>query len=131
MLFRSNDPREYVYSLPQLINSETHDEIWNAAQTQLREEGIIHNYLRMLWGKKILEWSPSPQLALSYMIDLNDRFALDGRDPNSYSGVFWTLGRYDRAWGPERKIYGKIRYMTSENTAKKFKLGKYLEKYNS
>jgi deoxyribodipyrimidine photo-lyase len=73
------------------VNSETHDEIWNAAQTQLREEGIIHNYLRMLWAKKILEWVPNPQLALSYMIDLNDRFALDGRDPNSYSGVFWTL----------------------------------------
>jgi len=127
----AKDPREYVYSLPQLVNSETHDEIWNAAQTQLREEGIIHNYLRMLWAKKILEWAPSPQIALSYMIDLNDRFALDGRDPNSYSGVFWTLGRYDRAWGPERKIYGKIRYMTSENTAKKFKLEKYLEKYSS
>ena len=113
------------------MNSETHDEIWNAAQTQLREEGIIQNYLRMLWAKKILEWVPNPQLALSYMIDLNDRFALDGRDPNSYSGVFWTLGRYDRAWGPERKIYGKIRYMTSENTAKKFKLDSYLEKYGS
>ena len=127
----SDDPREHVYSLQQLVNSETHDEIWNAAQTQLREEGIIHNYLRMLWAKKILEWAPNPQLALSYMIDLNDRFALDGRDPNSYSGVFWSLGRYDRAWGPERKIYGKIRYMTSENTAKKFKLGGYLEKYGS
>ena len=127
----TNDPREYVYSLPELLNSETHDEIWNAAQNQLREEGIIHNYLRMLWGKKILEWSPTPQIALSYLIDLNDRFALDGRDPNSYSGVFWTLGRYDRAWGPERKIYGKIRYMTSENTAKKFKLGGYLEKYGT
>lgn len=127
----TNDPREYVYSLPELLNSETHDEIWNAAQNQLREEGIIHNYLRMLWAKKILEWSPTPQIALSYLIDLNDRFALDGRDPNSYSGVFWTLGRYDRAWGPERKIYGKIRYMTSENTAKKFKLGGYLEKYGT
>jgi deoxyribodipyrimidine photo-lyase len=127
----ANDPREHTYTLSQLVNSETHDEIWNAAQTQLREEGIIHNYLRMLWAKKILEWVPNPQLALSYMIDLNDRFALDGRDPNSYSGVFWTLGRYDRAWGPERKIYGKIRYMTSENTAKKFKLDSYLEKYGS
>src|SRR5210317_774013 len=127
----ANDPREHIYTLSQLVNSETHDEIWNAAQTQLREEGIIHNYLRMLWAKKILELVPNPQLALSYMIDLNDRFARDGRDPNSYSGVFWTLGRYDRAWGPERKIYGKIRYMTSENTAKKFKLEKYLEKYSS
>ena len=74
-------------------NANTHDEIWNAAQNQLREEGVIQNYLRMIWGKKILEWSPNPQVALSYMITLNDRYSLDGRDPNSYSGVFWVLGR--------------------------------------
>ena len=117
----SSDEREHIYSLDELTFSLTHDEIWNAAQNQLRTQGIIQNYLRMLWGKKILEWTPNPQIALSYMITLNDRFALDGRDPNSYSGVFWILGRYDRAWGPERSIYGKIRYMTSEKTKKKFK----------
>jgi len=127
----ATDEREHVYSLDQLTYSETHDEIWNAAQNQLREQGIIQNYLRMLWGKKILEWSPNPQIALSYMITLNDRYALDGRDPNSYSGVFWVLGRYDRAWGPERDIYGKIRYMTSDSAARKFNLKPYLEKWGN
>ena len=127
----ATDEREYVYSLDQLTYSETHDEIWNAAQNQLREQGIIQNYLRMLWGKKILEWSPNPQIALSYMITLNDRYALDGRDPNSYSGVFWVLGRYDRAWGPEREIYGKIRYMTSDSAARKFNLKPYLEEWGN
>ena len=127
----ATDEREHIYSLDQLTYSETHDEIWNAAQNQLREQGIIQNYLRMLWGKKILEWSPNPQIALSYMITLNDRYALDGRDPNSYSGVFWVLGRYDRAWGPERDIYGKIRYMTSDSAARKFDLKPYLEKWGN
>jgi deoxyribodipyrimidine photo-lyase len=127
----ANDAREHVYSLDQLTYSKTHDEIWNAAQNQLRQQGIIQNYLRMLWGKKILEWSPNPQIALSYMITLNDRYALDGRDPNSYSGVFWVLGRYDRAWGPERDIYGKIRYMTSDSAARKFNLKPYLEEWGN
>ena len=126
----ANDEREYIYDLSEFTNANTHDEIWNAAQNQLKTEGRIHNYLRMLWGKKILEWTPNPQIALSYLIDLNDRFALDGRDPNSYSGVFWILGRYDRAWGPERPIYGKIRYMTSKSTATKFNLKPYLEKWS-
>ena len=127
----ANDEREYIYDLSEFTNANTHDEIWNAAQNQLKTEGRIHNYLRMLWGKKILEWTPNPQIALSYLIDLNDRFALDGRDPNSYSGVFWILGRYDRAWGPERPIYGKIRYMTSKSTATKFNLKPYLEKWST
>jgi deoxyribodipyrimidine photo-lyase len=127
----SSDKREYLYNLDELTYSQTHDKIWNAAQNQLRVEGSIQNYLRMLWGKKILEWTPNPQLALSYMINLNDRFSLDGRDPNSYSGVFWILGRYDRAWGPERDIYGKIRYMTSDSTARKFKLDSYMQKWGN
>ena len=127
----SSDEREHIYTLDELTYSQTHDEIWNAAQNQLRTQGIIQNYLRMLWGKKILEWTPNPQLALSYMITLNDRYSLDGRDPNSYSGVFWILGRYDRAWGPERNIYGKIRYMTSDSTARKFNLKPYLEKWGN
>ena len=84
----------------------------------------------MLWGKKILEWTEHPKTALNYMIQLNNKYALDGRDPNSYSGIFWTLGRYDRAWGPERPIFGKIRYMTSESTAKKFNLSEYLDKWS-
>ena len=89
----------------------------------------MHNYLRMLWGKKILEWSATPREALATMIELNNRFALDGRDPNSYSGIFWVLGRYDRAWGPERPIFGTIRYMTSGNTARKVRVKQYLLRY--
>ncbi len=125
----SNDPRPQLYSLEEFESAETHDPLWNAAQTQLAREGGIHNYLRMLWGKKILHWSASPQEALAIMIQLNDKYALDGRDPNSYSGIFWVLGRFDRAWGPERKIFGKIRYMTSGNTAKKYRVEEYLERY--
>jgi deoxyribodipyrimidine photo-lyase len=83
----------------------------------------------MLWGKKILEWSPTPQDALSTMIELNNKYAVDGRNPNSYSGIFWVLGRYDRPWGPVRPIFGKIRYMSSENTARKVKVNEYIEKY--
>ncbi|MEM8734366.1 MAG: deoxyribodipyrimidine photolyase, partial [Planctomycetota bacterium] len=127
----ADDPREYVYTLEQFENAETHDPIWNAAQRQLVREGRIHNYMRMLWGKKILHWTEHPREALKIMVELNNKYALDGRDPNSYSGIFWVLGRYDRAWGPERPIFGKIRYMTSENTAKKHKLGKYLQRYAS
>ena len=127
----ADDPRPYVYSYEQLRDARTHDDIWNAAQTQLVTEGRMHNYLRMLWGKKILEWSETPQDALKVMIDLNNRFALDGRNPNSYSGIFWVLGRYDRAWGPERPIFGKIRFMSSDSTRKKLKLKGYLDKYGT
>ena len=83
----------------------------------------------MVWGKKILEWTEGPGQALRIMIELNNRHALDGRDPNSYSGIFWVLGRFDRAWGPERPIYGKVRYMSSENTLRKLRLGDYLDRY--
>lgn len=123
------DPREYVYTLAQFEQSLTHDELWNAAQRQLVRDGRIHNYLRMLWGKKILEWSPTPRAALDTMIELNNKYALDGRDPNSYSGIFWVLGRYDRAWGPQRPIFGTVRYMSSENTARKVSVKKYLQRY--
>jgi deoxyribodipyrimidine photo-lyase len=125
----TNDPRPYVYTLEELQAGATHDRIWNAAQTELVHEGRLHNYMRMLWGKKILEWSPAPQDALQVMIELNNKYALDGRDPNSYSGIFWCLGRYDRPWGPERPIFGKVRYMSSENTARKLRLSAYLERY--
>jgi deoxyribodipyrimidine photo-lyase len=84
----------------------------------------------MLWGKKILEWAPSAREALEIMVDLNDRFATDGRDPNSYSGIFWCLGRYDRGW-PERPVFGKVRSMSSESTRRKIKLKKYLETFSS
>ena len=92
-------------------------------------DGRIHNYLRMLWGKKILEWTASPEDALAVMIELNNKYALDGRDPNSYSGIFWTLGRYDRPWGPERPVFGTVRYMSSANTARKMRVKGYIERY--
>lgn len=125
----ARDPREQVYSLAQFEAAQTHDPLWNAAQRQLLREGRIHNYLRMLWGKKIVEWTPSPQAALDILIELNNKYALDGRNPNSYSGIFWILGRYDRPWAPERPIFGTVRWMSSENTARKLKLKKYLAKY--
>jgi deoxyribodipyrimidine photo-lyase len=124
------DPREYIYSLQELETAATHDPLWNAAQTQLAREGRMHNYMRMLWGKKILQWSPSPHEALDIMIELNNKYALDGQDPNSYSGIFWVLGRYDRAWGPERPIFGKIRYMSSASAKRKLRLGSYVEDYS-
>lgn len=125
----AGDRREFVYMLDEFARAETHDPLWNAAQRQLVREGIIHNYLRMLWGKKILEWTASPREALDVMLELNNRYALDGRDPNSYSGIFWVLGRYDRPWAPERPVFGTIRYMSSTNTAKKTQVKRYLQKY--
>ncbi|MFH2005338.1 MAG: deoxyribodipyrimidine photolyase [bacterium] len=123
------DPRPHGYGREQLEAAQTHDPLWNAAQRQLLRDGTIHGYLRMLWGKKILEWSPDPRTALAVMLELNDRYALDGRDPNSLSGIFWVLGRYDRAWGPERPIFGKVRYMSSANTARKVRVQDYLRRY--
>jgi deoxyribodipyrimidine photo-lyase len=131
LLQHGRDPRPHTYSMVEFKDARTHDPLWNAAQRQLLREGRIQNYLRMVWGKKILEWSPSPREALSTMIELNDKYALDGRDPNSYSGIFWTLGRYDRPWAPERPIFGKVRYMSSRNTERKLRLRNYLERYGS
>jgi len=127
----ADDPRPHQYSQDQFARAATHDPLWNAAQRQLIREGRMHNYLRMLWGKKIVEWSPDARTALATMIELNNRFALDGRNPNSYSGILWCLGRYDRAWGPERPIMGTLRYMTSDSTMKKLRLKKYLVKYGA
>lgn len=124
------DPRQFVYSLEEFATAATHDPLWNAAQTQLVREGRIQNYLRMLWGKKILEWTATPHDALRVLIELNNKYALDGRNPNSYSGIFWVLGRYDRPWGPERPIFGSIRYMSSESTRKKVGVREYLNTYS-
>lgn len=125
----AKDKREHVYSLAEFEKAQTYDELWNAAQRQLVQTGTIHNYLRMLWGKKILHWSASPRAALDIMLELNNKYALDGRDPNSYSGIFWCLGRYDRPWGPERPIFGTIRYMTSDSTRRKMKVDAYLKEF--
>jgi deoxyribodipyrimidine photo-lyase len=125
----AKDPRPHLYSFEQLERAETHDELWNAVQRQMVRDGWFHNYLRMLWGKKILEWSPSADEALSRMERLMNKYSLDGRDPCSYSGYLWVLGRYDRAWGPERPIFGSVRYMSSDNTAKKISVKQYLKTY--
>lgn len=125
----AQDPREHVYSLAELEAARTFDPLWNAAQTQLVREGYIHNYLRMLWGKKVLEWSASPRAALESLIELNNKYALDGRNPNSYSGISWCFGRFDRPW-PERKIFGSVRYMSSDNTARKDDVDEYVERYS-
>jgi deoxyribodipyrimidine photo-lyase len=125
-----SDPRPHMYGLDQFESADTHDPLWNAAQRQLKREGRLQNYLRMLWGKKILEWTQSPEEALDIMIHLNNKYALDGRNPNSYTGIFWILGRYDRPWAPERPVLGRIRYMSSQNTARKLRLKQYLRKYS-
>lgn len=126
----AGDRRSELYDLEELAAARTADPIWNAAQRQLLEEGVVHNYLRMLWGKKILEWSPGPRVAFERMVALNDRYALDGRDPGSASGILWTLGLFDRPWGPERPIFGKVRYMTSASARRKLELEDYLSRYS-
>lgn len=118
-------------SLAELERAASDDELWNAAQTELLRTGRMHNYLRMLWGKKVLEWSPSPREALARLIHLNNKYALDGRDPNSYSGIFWCLGRFDRPWGPKRPAFGTVRYMSSASTRRKLELDDYLERFGS
>lgn len=124
----AGDERPHLYTFDELESASTHDELWNAAQRQLVHDGTIHNYLRMLWGKKILAWTAHPRDALDVMIELNNRYALDGRDPNSYSGITWVMGRFDRGW-PEREIYGKVRTMTSESTRRKVDVQRYLERW--
>jgi len=125
------DPRPSRYTLAEFSGARTHDDVWNAAQRQLVGDGWMHNYLRMLWGKKILEWSETPEAAFETMVEVMNRYALDGRDPNSYSGYAWTLGRYDRPWGPERPIFGTVRYMSSENTVRKLRIKEYLKRYGA
>ena len=96
---------------------------------QLRQEGRIDGYLRMLWGKRVLAWTPHPREAWRILFALNDRWALDGRDPNSVSGIAWCFGRYDRPWAPRRPIYGAVRFMSSTNTRRKLRLGGYLARF--
>ena len=129
MAEHADDERPHLYSLEEFERGETHDEVWNAAQNELTRTGRMHNYLRMLWGKKVLEWTESPEEAAEVLIELNNKYALDGRDANSYSGIFWVLGRYDRAWGPERPVFGKVRYMSSDSTRKKLRLQGYLDRF--
>lgn len=116
----AKDERPHLYSLAQLEAAETHDDMWNAAQRQMLDFGWMHNVMRMYWAKKILEWSPSVKVAVKRGIHLNDKYFLDGRDPNGYAGIAWAmLGKFDRPWN-ERPIFGKIRYMSRESTGRKF-----------
>ncbi|HTQ80126.1 MAG TPA: deoxyribodipyrimidine photolyase [Thermoanaerobaculia bacterium] len=124
----ASDPRPHLYTLESFERAQTDDDLWNAAQGQLLSEGRIHNYLRMLWGKKVLHWTARPQEALEILVELNNKYALDGRDPNSYSGIFWCLGRFDRPW-PERPVFGTVRYMSSESARKKLDVSGYLRRF--
>ena len=123
----ARDERKHLYTLRQLENAGTHDELWNAGQIQMVRQGWMHNYVRMYWAKKILEWTPDVATAMKYAIYLNDRYFLDGRDPNGYAGIAWAiLGKFDRAWG-DRPIFGKVRYMSQASTGKKFDSKKYIQ----
>jgi len=122
------DRREFVYSCDQFEQAQTHDPLWNACQTEMLKIGKMHGYMRMYWAKKILEWSVSPETALSTAIYLNDRYELDGRDPNGYAGIAWAIGGvHDRAWG-ERPVFGKIRYMNDSGCRRKFDADAYIAK---
>jgi deoxyribodipyrimidine photo-lyase len=127
----ARDEREHLYTLAQLESAQTHDDLWNAAQLQMLHHGWMHNHMRMYWAKKILEWTPDVATAMKHAIHLNDKYFLDGRDPNGYAGVAWAiLGKFDRAWN-ERPIFGKIRYMSGASTGRKFNSRKYIQQnYN-
>jgi deoxyribodipyrimidine photo-lyase len=123
----AKDKRPVTYTKVQLENAETHDQLWNAAQMQMVNTGWMHNYMRMYWAKKILEWTPSPAEAHRIAVELNDKYELDGRDPNGYAGIAWAIvGKFDRPWF-ERPIFGQIRYMSGASTGRKFDSKKYIQ----
>ena len=127
LLEHARDSRPVLYTLEEMEQARTHDELWNAAQLQMVKYGWMHNRMRMYWAKKILEWSPSPHLAYQHAIRLNDRYQLDGRDPNGYAGIAWSIaGVHDRPWF-DRPIFGTIRYMSGASTGKKFNSRRYIE----
>ncbi|SCG84933.1 deoxyribodipyrimidine photo-lyase [Methanobacterium congolense] len=125
-----DDRRKYVYTLQEFETASTHDPYWNAAQMEMVKTGKMHGYMRMYWGKKILEWTENPQKAFEIAIRLNNKYELDGRDPNGYTGVLWCFGKHDRAW-KEREIFGKVRYMNAKGLKRKFKIDSYVERVNS
>ena len=122
------DKRKYTYSLEQLESAETHDPYWNAAQKEMIETGKMHGYMRMYWGKKIIEWTKKPKDAFHIAIYLNNKYELDGRDPNGFTGVAWCFGKHDRPWA-EREIFGNIRYMNSNGLKRKFDIDNYAKKW--
>ena len=121
-----DDERPELMDEEKIERGETYDELWNAAQRELVATGLLHNYVRMLWGKKVIEWQRTYEMAFELLVHLNNKYALDGRDPNSYAGILWCFGKHDRPW-PEREIFGKIRYMSSKSMGRKFKAKKYIE----
>lgn len=123
------DERPYRYSFEDFEHGKTHDPLWNACQIELVKTGKMHGYLRMYWGKKVIEWSESLELAFKYLEELNNKYALDGRDPNSYAGISWCFGKHDRPF-KERPIFGKVRYMSDKSLYRKFDVKKYIEKVN-
>jgi deoxyribodipyrimidine photo-lyase len=129
LINHKNDKREFNYTLEQFENAETHEDLWNAAQIQMVKTGKMHGYMRMYWAKKILEWSDNPANALKTAIYLNDKYELDGRDPNGYAGCAWSIGGiHDRAWA-ERPVFGKIRYMNRNGAKRKFNIDKYISNF--
>ncbi|MGF1473532.1 MAG: deoxyribodipyrimidine photo-lyase [Rubrobacteraceae bacterium] len=124
-----DDEREYVYTRQQLEDAETHDEYWNAAMREMRGTGYMHNYMRMYWGKKILEWTNTPEYAYKTTLYLNNKYFLDGRNPNSFANVAWVFGLHDQGW-KEREVFGKVRYMSAGGLERKAKPEKYVDKVN-
>lgn len=122
----ADDKRSPIYSLEELEAARTHDELWNAAQREMLLTGEIHNYVRMLWGKNVIGWTRSYEEAFETLVHLNNKYCLDGRNPNSYAGILWCFGKHDRPW-MRRPVYGTMRYMTSGSTGKKFDSKKYIE----
>ncbi|BAM02604.1 deoxyribodipyrimidine photo-lyase [Phycisphaera mikurensis] len=122
-----DDEREHVYTRQQLEDADTHDPYWNAAQRELVHTGYMHNYMRMYWGKKILEWTNTPEYGFETTLYLNNKYFLDGRDPNSFANVAWVYGQHDRGW-TEREIFGKVRYMNRNGLERKAKPKAYVEK---
>ncbi len=122
-----NDRRAYLYTQEQLERAQTHDEYWNAAQMEMVLSGKMHGYMRMYWGKKIIEWSADPATAFARALYLNDKYELDGRDPNGYTGMAWCFGKHDRPW-QERPIYGTVRYMDAKGLERKFDIKAYVRR---
>lgn len=121
------DPKEYVYSPDEMEAGSTHDPYWNAAQIELVKTGRMHGYMRMYWGKKILEWADNPESGFETALYLNNKYGLDGRDPNSFAGVAWCFGKHDRPW-KERTTFGTVRYMNDKGLKKKFDADLYVKK---
>jgi len=123
----ADDPRDPSYPRKQLEAADTHDEYWNASMRQMRETGYMHNYMRMYWGKKILEWTKNPKQAYRTALEINNKYFLDGSDPNSFANIGWIFGLHDRGW-TERPVFGKVRYMNASGLERKCDIQGYVQK---